>query len=217
MTLYSASVLDMAKKVTKEKKGKKKVEESVPEPAPAAPEPKEKKPRTEKQIAALERAKQARAAKKEEMMKAKAEEEKAIAEKKTEIDAKTQEIAYKKIQLLEKRKAAREEKKKAASIDQAVDEAVKDEIKEPAKEPVKKKRKVNDPNEPPSWFSKYVESIKKEEAKVAGQKVSAKQISEDAKEVAATHWNDGLTRDRVKNEVDNHMNRMYHMMFGVRR
>jgi hypothetical protein len=218
MTLYSASILDMAKKVEK-KKGKKKVEESVEPDVETAPAPpvKEKKPRTEKQIAALERAKEARALKKEAALKAKADEEEAISAKKTEIDAKAQEIAYKKIQMQEKRKAAREEKKKASgaacSIDKAVDEALAaTEVEKP-----KKKRKVVDPNEPPAWFSKYVEGVKKEEAKVSGTKVSAKQVSEEAKEVATAHWNDGLTRDRVNTEVDNHMNRMYHMMFGVRR
>jgi hypothetical protein len=67
--------------------------------------------------------------------------------------------------------------------------------------------------EPPQWFNKYVEGVKKEEAVQKAEKVPAKQVKQEAQEVAQKSWNDGLTRDRVSNEVDSHMNRMYSMIF----
>ena len=87
------------------------------------------------------------------------------------------------------------------------------EVKE--KEPPKKKvKKIKDASEPPAWFNQYVATVKKEEASMKTEKVSAKQMKEDVKEVANQKWNDGLTRDRVTNEVDNHMSRMYSQIFA---
>jgi hypothetical protein len=43
-----------------------------------------------------------------------------------------------------------------------------------------------------------------------------KQVKQAAKDVAQESWNNGLTRDRVNNEVDNHMNRMYSQIFASR-
>jgi putative alpha-1,2-mannosidase len=70
---------------------------------------------------------------------------------------------------------------------------------------------------PPVWFKQYVAGVKKEEAKVSKEKKPQRQIQEEAHQVAEHQWKDGFTRDRVRNEVDNHMSRMYHMMFGGRR
>lgn len=41
------------------------------------------------------------------------------------------------------------------------------------------------------------------------EKVPAKKVKEEAKEAATKSWNHGLTRNRVQNEVDSHMSRMY--------
>jgi hypothetical protein len=46
------------------------------------------------------------------------------------------------------------------------------------------------------------------------EKTPIKKAKIEAKETAAKSWNDGFVRDRVTNEVDNHMNRMYSMIFG---
>lgn len=88
---------------------------------------------------------------------------------------------------------------------------------EPVEEPKIKKIKVQrDPSVPPLWFEKYIQGVKKEEAMVKTEKVPAKQVKIEAQEVAQKSWDDGLTRDRVTNEVDNHMNRMYSMIFSRR-
>lgn len=83
-------------------------------------------------------------------------------------------------------------------------------------EPVKRKKVVRDPAVPPLWFEKYVQGVKKEEALAKQEKVSAKTVKQEAQETAKKSWDDGLTRDRVTNEVDNHMSRMYSMIFSRR-
>lgn len=80
--------------------------------------------------------------------------------------------------------------------------------------PVKEKkprapRQKKDPAVAPLWFAKYVEGVKKEQAAMKSEKVPAKKVKEEAKEAAAKSWNHGLTRNRVQNEVDSHMSRMY--------
>lgn len=88
---------------------------------------------------------------------------------------------------------------------------------EPSPEPPKKRvRKQTPKGEPPQWFQKYVEGVKKEEAVQKVEKVPAKQVKIEAQQAAQKSWDDGLTRDRVSNEVDNHMNRMYGMIFAKR-
>ena len=73
----------------------------------------------------------------------------------------------------------------------------------------KRKRAVKRDEVPPKWFSQYVQGVKSEEAKVADVKRPRKVIAEEAKAAASQSWNDGLTRNRVQNEIDGHMNRMY--------
>lgn len=85
--------------------------------------------------------------------------------------------------------------------------------------PVKEKkprapRQKKDPAIAPLWFAKYVEGVKKEQAAMKSEKVPAKKVKEEAKEAAAKSWNHGLTRNRVQNEVDSHMSRMYSMIFS---
>ena len=91
-------------------------------------------------------------------------------------------------------------------------------VETPAEEPPKKKirapRQKKDPTVPPQWFAKYVEGVKKEQATLKTEKVAPKQIKEEAKEAASKSWNNGLTRNRVENEVNGHMSRMYSMIFS---
>jgi translation initiation factor 4G len=75
-------------------------------------------------------------------------------------------------------------------------------------------RKKRDPAEAPVWFAKYVEGVKKEQSAIKNEKVPAKKVKEEAQEAAAKSWNHGLTRNRVQNEVDGHMSRMYSMIFS---
>ena len=88
-------------------------------------------------------------------------------------------------------------------------------VEEPKKkDAVKKVPKKRDDSEPPQWFNKYVESVKKEEAALKTEKTPSKQIKHEAQEHAQKSWNDGLTRDRVTHEVDNHMSRLYSQIFA---
>lgn len=231
MTLYKADFLDLVSKPASKAKGKKKsepVEEAVEGAAsvPTVSEEKVKKPRTEKQLAALERMKEARKRKREEAEAEKVAEQEAITKKQSEIALKEKEIAEKKALQAEKRRLKREAKKAevqestpsntSAEVDQAVEELMEEKPK------VKKAKKtktvaVNTLNEPPIWFQKYVEGVNKEQNLLNREKKPAKQVKIESQEVAAKSWNDGLTRDRVQQEVDGHMGRMYNMMFGARK
>lgn len=208
MTLYAADVMDLAKPVeTKKSKGKKK--EVLPTPPVSEPEQeKQEKPKrvlSEKQLAALEKAKETRKRKREEAIAAKAAEEDAIKKKQEEILAKEAELTAKKEAAKEKRRLKRESKE----IDKQLDEAVESVVKKP-----KMEKKVDETA--PVWFQKYVEGVKKEQARMEKEKKPAKQIQQEASEVAQNKWGDGLVRDRLRNEVDGHMNRMYSMIFGGR-
>jgi len=82
-------------------------------------------------------------------------------------------------------------------------------LAEPVSKPVKEKkarapRQKKDPALAPVWFAKYVEGVKKEQATMKSDKTPAKKVKEEAKEAATKSWNNGLTRNRVQNEVDGH-------------
>lgn len=85
---------------------------------------------------------------------------------------------------------------------------------EPPKKKIRAPRQKKDPSVPPQWFAKYVEGVKKEQATLKTEKVAPKQIKEEARETASKSWNNGLTRNRVENEVNGHMSRMYSMIFS---
>lgn len=207
MTLYSADVLDIAKPVPKKGKGKKNVEKTVEiqtsEPEVIETVPPKKQP-TEKQLAALAKAQESRKRKREEAEKA----------KQDLIDAEKQK-EDKKMETKEKRKAKKIQKLSTPppSLDEEIDRAVEElTVKSSSTSTLKR-----DDNEPPSWFKQYVSGVKKEEAKISREKKPKKQIQQEAVEVAQKNWSDSFTRDRVRNEVDGHMSRMYQMMFAGRR
>jgi phage-related minor tail protein len=226
MTLYSADILDLAKPVVKGKKGKKvvvdepllvaeKVEEVV-ETAPPKRQP------TEKQLAALARAQESRKRKREEAESLKLEAEKLEEQRVMEEQKNAETLYLKKEAQKEKRRQSREAKKLATPPDTSADgtDSVEDIIASVLEEkPVSKKVKtvVQDHSQPPAWFKQYVAGVKKEESKVSNDKKPQKQIQLEANVVAENQWKDGFTRDRVQNEVDNHMSRMYQMMFSGRR
>lgn len=238
MTLYSADFLDVAKPVeTIKKKGKKVAQESLETPvveenadiAPMALK-KEKKPATEKQLAALKKAQEARKVKREELEKSKLAETEAAEKMKTLQEEKEKSLIAKKELLKEKRRLKREEKKQGPtpeasseeSVDgmsHAVDEAVAQVAEVADKPKVTKRKRVQDQTEdtPPAWFKKYVAGVKKEEGVISKEKKPSKQIRIEADKTAEIQWADKFTRNRVQNEVDGHMSRMYQMMFGSRR
>jgi len=234
MTIYAADIMDLAKPIaTKEAKPKKerkrKVKEEVPSTPPnkvehdeTNPPPAPKRPMSEARMAALEKAKETRKRKREEVLAARAAEEAEIKAKEEEIKAKEEEIARKKEEAKEKRRLKREAKKQE-STPPASEPSEPTEPTEPAVEieerPVKvrKLKLPRDDSIPPTWFQKYVEGVKQEEAKQAVAAIPKKQVTEQARQVAQSAWEDGLTRDRLQHEVDNHMGRMYSMIFHNRK
>lgn len=218
MPLYAADIESLAKPVKPVKKtqGKKrKVDEAseLQEDTPVAtPEPeakKERKPPTEKQLAARAKFAENRKKKLDEQAAEKLRLEAEVAEKQKAIEAKEAEIAAKKQARAEKRKMKKEEKE----IDVAVEKAVEEVAQEPKPKKVKRTLK-RDESVPPIWFEKFVESAKMEESKIAADKKPVKMVKEEAKAVAQVQWNDGYTRDRVNQQVDNHMSKLYGMIFA---
>lgn len=208
MVLYAADLIDFEKpKPIAEKTDK----------LPA--EPKVKKEMTEKQKAALLKAQETRRLKKEAAEKEKLEQE--------ELARKLQEAALKKprkkvkVEEVKVEEAApveeKPKKQKKVKVAAPTPEPTPEPAPEPAPEPKKRKRESKPKsNDPPEWFKKYVEGVQKEKA-AAGGDVSKKQetiIKNEALKVAQKSWDSGFTRDRVQNEVDSHMNRMYSMIFS---
>jgi hypothetical protein len=68
--------------------------------------------------------------------------------------------------------------------------------------------------EPPAWFRKYVTGVKNEESQLRSPKKPKRQVAKEANQMANEQWGKGLVRDRVRNEVDQHMSRMYQMIFN---
>lgn len=222
MTLYAADIMDLAKPV--KGKGKKKAEPITP-PASEADVPmvKEKKPRTEKQIAALEKAKAARAAKKaeKEAEKAKAAEEAARAPaplkepkqrkpRKPKAPVEAPQLEPIQASSVEPIKEKKPRKRKEPTVEEQVDKAVEQVIKP------KRVRKVKNPDEPPAWVPKFLEQYVQQRAAASDEKLSKKQIKEEAEHLAQEKWKDGMIRDKVRAEQDNHTNRLFSQMFGRR-
>ena len=214
MTLYSANVLELATPVPKKgKKGAKDPAPPVEATVSEAPAAKPKRVASEKQLAALAKGQETRKRKREEALAAKAAEEELIKSKEQEIASKEAELQKKVEERKEKRKAKALEKKQTetpAPTEPSVagtDDSLVKEIEADLAPKPKRKRAVKTQDTPPAWFEKYVQGVKSEEAKVADVKRPRKIVAEEAKAAASTSWNDGLTRNRVQNEVDGHMNR----------
>tara|TARA_R110000868_G_scaffold1884_3_gene14923 strand:+ start:2821 stop:3369 length:549 start_codon:yes stop_codon:yes gene_type:complete len=163
---------------------------------------KEKKPLTEKQLAAIERRK------------------KKTSEK--ELDTVVKELE-KSLDSKPKRKRTKKSEEKVEQetvekVEEKVEETV-EKIEKPKRKRVKKEiiksvKEVEKEIEPPVWFKKYIEGVQKEKQIYAEKKIPQKQMKIEAEEVAKKSWENGLTRDRVKDELDNHMSRMHKMIFG---
>jgi len=219
MTLYKADFLEaVGVPVIKEKsKGKKRAVEEVLEerPTEGGKQLPVKKPKTEKQLAALERAKDARIKKKEEAKLAQEAELKAIEEAQKAVVVKEAEIEKKKLERKEKRAAKKAGSSKEGSVTSVeLDKVIKEVEKVEKVEKVKKVVKNVDSSEPPEWFKKYIRGQQVEQNNLSKEKKSAIVLKKESNEVAANAWKDDLTRDRVNQERDNHMSRMYSSIFG---
>lgn len=216
MVLYAAKLKGNAKPVSK--KTDLPAQESS-EPIPIM-DPKE---------AAKLRRKEKAAAKKEELAREESEAKAALEAKEQELKRAEEALLAKKEAQKEKRRLAREAKKQVPTPPESVAvESVATEVSAP-KPTKKRKRKemtmdeqvdqaVNSlasVDEPPAWFKKYVAGVKNEERALAeAPKKPKKEVAKEADEMARQQWGNGLVRDRVNNEVDKHMNRMYQMIFN---
>ena len=223
MTLYAASLRDIAEPV----------ENKI----------KEKKPATEKQLAALAKAQETRKRKREEADQAKKAADEEIENKKKEIEAKEAELVEKKRLQAEKRAAKKLEKMQVEEVkvpDQDLETVKKEFEKVEKKRAAYEKRRTNKvkkaastetgsigeavdeavnemkAGEPPIWFKQFVDGVKKEEVATVPKKAK-KEFKEETHKAASSSWNDGLTRDSIQHEVDNHLSKMYSMIFAGRR
>ena len=199
-------------------------------------------PVDKKEAAKLKRQENARLkkeAKELELANQQQEAQRALAEKENELKAAEEALKLKKETQKEKRRLAREAKKvkidesvteSATSNDSTlVEEAPKKEIVAEKKTRKRKQVSINDQvdeavenltkatsteEEPPAWFRKYVTGVKNEESQHRAPKKPKKQVVKEANQVATEQWGNGLVRDRVRNEVDQHMSRMYQMIFN---
>jgi multidrug efflux pump subunit AcrA (membrane-fusion protein) len=219
MVLYAAKLKANAKPVSKKTDLKKKEVEPEPEPV------------VDKKALAKQKRQEAARLKKEqadsELKRQEDEAKAALAAKEAELKAAEDALAAKKEAQKEKRRASRQAKKQLETPPESV-------TTEPPmieKSKPKRKRKSPEPTmdeqvdqavaqlevkeeEPPAWFRKYVAGVKNEERMHQEPKKPKKEVAREANQVAEQQWGNGLVRDRVRNEVDKHMGRMYQMIFN---
>ena len=213
MVLYAA---DLSKLDAPTKKLSKKKQVETPEETPVEVAEKPKRVLSEKQKEALLKGQETRRLKKEALQKEK-EEHEALEKKLLEAQKKPRKRKVLAIEApVEEIEVATEEVEPVIPKKKRTPKPKPEPIPEP-QEPIEPKpKRAKKENEPPVWFKKYVEDVQKEKASIGGE-VSKKQeniIKTEALRVAKKSWQSGFTRDRVQGEVDNHMNRMYGMIFG---
>ena len=189
MVLYSADIMDVAQPV-----------KSV----------KEKKPLTEKQLAAIERRKKKTSEKELDTV---------VKELEKSLDSKPKRKRTKKSEEKVEEEKVEEKVEEIEKVEEKVEEIQEEKIEKPKRKKAKKEiiksvKEVEKEIEPPVWFKKYIEGVQKEKQIYSEKKIPQKQMKIEAEEVAKKSWENGLTRDRVKDELDNHMSRMHKMIFG---
>lgn len=212
MVLYAAKLKGNAKPVSKKTDLPP---QETNEPIPIM-DPKE---------AAKLRRKEKAAAKKEEMARQEAEAKAALEAKEKELKFAEEALAAKKEAQKEKRRVAREAKKQVPTPPESIQ--TESTIAEPVTTVSKKRKRkelsmdeqvdqaVQTLEEPPAWFKKYVAGVKNEQREMReAPKKPKKEVAKEADEMARQQWGNGLVRDRVNNEVDKHMGRMYQMIFN---
>lgn len=222
MTLYAADVMDLAKPIEKKKRGKAMPTPPASEPSESSePVTKPKRVMSEKQKEALAKGQEKRRQKKLEQQQEQQRLQEEIVKKEQELKEKEEAMKQKKEAQKEKRRLARLAKKEV-SFQTKEEPEVKEKVAKRAASPisqeiekqVKKVRVKASSQDPPLWFQKYVEGVKREQSMSQEEKKPKKQIQQEAEQVAREKWDNGLVRDRLRNEVDSHMNRMYSMIFG---
>lgn len=214
------------------KKGKQRVDSApstVDEPSFSDPKPKRQLSEEQKQKmkAARELKKQEKLAAAEAERKAHEEAAAAEADAAAALQAKKEAAAAKRREARLKRKAEAETDT-SASGSQSGDSNVSApaaEEEEPAPKP-KKQRVAKKPKtesvtnadtqtheKPPQWFEQFVSTIMVEKNEQQGTKTSKKQLQEQAKQTAEAKWQDGYTRERVRNAVDSHIANIYSQIF----
>ena len=70
--------------------------------------------------------------------------------------------------------------------------------------------------DPPSWFKAYLhdEQKRRNADKPKKERMPQAALKQASDVQAAVKWSDGLTKDRVTNEVNGHMNRLYQQIHG---
>ncbi len=217
MVLYAADLDDIlpTKKISRKRKVSQELDETTAETV--TKEEKPKRVLTEKQKEALKKGQETRRLKKEQAAKEKAEQE-ALQQK---LLAAAPKKRTKKSEPKPEPKSEVKPEVKPEPEPVVESEPVSEPVEKPKKKRAQKKKENEAPIEnipvakkrkrvqdPPEWFTKYVEGVQKEKAQGEGQ-VSKKQekiIKDEALKVAKKSWESGFTRDRVENEVDNHSN-----------
>lgn len=72
--------------------------------------------------------------------------------------------------------------------------------------------------EPPTWFKSYLhdEAKRRNADKPKAERAKSAVVKNEADIKAHEKWSDGLVRDRVNNEVNSHMGRLYSQIYGRR-
>ena len=181
---------------------------------------KEKKPLTSRQLASIEKKKA-----KENVpvnVEPKVEEVKKVVKKRVK---KEQPLSIEEPKSLEEAlEEALEEPKKRKRAPKKVEVEKVEKVEEVAEKPKRKRVKkisetvksikdIEKESEPPVWFKKYIEGVQREKKVQSGEKVPKKQLKEEVEGLAQKSWEDGLTRDRVNDELGNHMSRMHKVLF----
>jgi hypothetical protein len=71
-----------------------------------------------------------------------------------------------------------------------------------------------DSSHPPAWFNKFVGAMLQEKHEMSGTHIAPRALKEQADQQATERWSNSYTRDRVRSTVDDHVGRMYDMIFG---
>ena len=75
--------------------------------------------------------------------------------------------------------------------------------------------KVDDvDNEPPKWFMNYVSNMKTFQNEVAEKKKTKRVLKTEADDYAKKQWKKPDLRQRVTDNVDSHLTKMYRQIFG---
>lgn len=146
--------------------------------------------------------------------------------KKVEIEKEEKEEEPTTTKTIEPPVLKKQKKSKPQPSQQILDEA-KTEVEEMIKKVVKKKvkapvsKKIIDGEEaqvPPAWFKEHLinEEHRRNQEREKKERASIKEVKRVGEEKATVKWNDGETRDKVNNQITNHMNKLYSQIHGRR-